>query len=358
MIKKVCLLTDSLSNGGAEKMVSNLSISLFEKGYDITVVSMIDTIVYPYKGSLYNFGEIKSKNLLLSFLKFKRFFKTQQFDIILDHRVRSNFMKELIFSKTIFKNENVIYNIHHFNLKLYFPLVNVPWLSKFTFVRNREIIAVSKEIQNEIREKFHLESVVIYNYALIDLLGINGDFDNSASSNYIISVGRLTDVKQFNVLINSYKNSDLYKHDINLLILGEGSERANLEKLIKDLDLGAFVELIGFKSNALAYIKKAKALVLASKSEGFPMVLIEALSLKTPLVSYDCKSGPSEIIIHEENGLLVDNQNTTKLTEALNKLLLDDAFYEKITSNLSTYDNPFTEKKSIQKWVNLFERFN
>ncbi len=115
---------------------------------------------------------------------------------------------------------------------------------------------------------------------------------------------------------------------------------------------------MGFKSNALAYIQKAKALVLTSKSEGFPMVLIEALSLKTPVISFDCHSGPAEIIKHEENGLLVANQNIDMLTESLNKLLLNDTFYNKIKSNLNHSSNPFSEENNIQKWIDLLQEFN
>ena len=71
MSKKICLLTDSLGSGGAERMVSNLSISLSKKGYEIYIVTMIDDIICPYTGTLYNFGEIKKRsNKLNSFMKF------------------------------------------------------------------------------------------------------------------------------------------------------------------------------------------------------------------------------------------------------------------------------------------------
>ena len=110
MIKKICLLTDSLNSGGAEKMVSNLSFSLSKKGYQVFIVSMMDEITYPFAGELFNFGKIKLSNTKIkSFLKFKRYFKTQQFDVILDHRVRTVFFKELLFSKIVFKNYKVIY---------------------------------------------------------------------------------------------------------------------------------------------------------------------------------------------------------------------------------------------------------
>jgi glycosyltransferase involved in cell wall biosynthesis len=356
MSKKICLLTDSLGSGGAERMVSNLSISLSKRGCQIYIVSMIDSIIYPYSGELYNFGEIKkNSNRLSSFLKFRKFFKEQKFDIIIDHRIRPNFIKEFIFSKTVFNNHQLIYCVHHFELSLYFPCIHFPWLSKFSLVRNRKIIAVSKAIQNEIEKDLRLSSEVIYNYVLVDESKKSNYINALSATEYIIGVGRLTKSKQFDVLIKGYNSSDLPKNNIKLLILGDGVERENLNQLINDLNLNAFVELIGFKKNAFEYIEKAKALVLTSKSEGFPMVLIEALTLKTPIVSFDCKSGPSEIIEHNKNGLLVENQNLQELTKSLNKLLLDDVFYEKIKENFNKSNHSFTEEIAIQNWMKIIK---
>lgn len=356
MSKKICLLTDSLGSGGAERMVSNLSISLSKKGCQIYIVSMIDNIIYPYLGTLYNFGEIKkSSNRLSSFLKFWKFFKEQKFDIIIDHRIRPIFIKEFIFSKIVFSNHKVIYCVHHFELSLYFPCLHFPWLSKFSLVRNRKIVAVSNAIQNKIKKDLRLSSEVIYNYVLLDENKKRNYINALSAKEYIIGVGRLTKSKQFDVLIKGYKRSELPKNNIKLLILGDGVERENLNQLINDLNINEFVELIGFKKNAFEYIKKAKALVLTSKSEGFPMVLIEALTLKTPIISFDCKSGPSEIIEHNKNGLLVENQNLQDLIDSLNKLLLDDIFYQKIKKNFNNSNDSFTEEIAIQYWLKIIK---
>ena len=121
------------------------------------------------------------------------------------------------------------------------------------------------------------------------------------------------------------------------------------------LGLEDFVKLMPFTKEPYKLMRNAKALVLTSKVEGFPMVLLEALSLKTPIIAFDCKSGPSEIIIHEKNGLLVDNQNEEQLTIALNKLLLDDAYYYSIKANTQIGLEQFSEEKIIQEWINLLE---
>src|SRR5690606_38335292 len=124
----------------------------------------------------------------------------------------------------------------------------------------------------------NLESKVIYNYVLLNEGDLNNDSMVPVDTKYIIGVGRLTKSKQVDVLIKGYKNSELSKKGIKLLILGDGAEKSNLSQLITDLNLTDFVELIGYKKNVFEFIKKAKTLVLTSKSEGFPMVLVEALT--------------------------------------------------------------------------------
>lgn len=351
MSKKICLLIDRLNSGGAEKMVTNLSKSFINKGYEVTTVIMRDDVVYDYAGKLYNFGVIKVQHSRIKSLKiFKSFFEKENFDIILDHRVRMFWIKEFLFSKYVFKKFSLIYGVHHYDLSLYFPLASIPFLSKLTLVKNRRIIAVSKMAKQEIEKKLKLKSQVIYNYpeekASIEKVDVGFE--------YIIAVGRLEKIKQFDVLIKAYKSSKLSKAQNKLLIFGEGSQYDNLQSLIAKYNLKNFVILKGFSTNIDSYMQSAKALIMSSKNEGFPMVLIEAIQLKTPVVSFDCKSGPSEIIENEVNGLLVKNQDVDALSKALNRLL-NFNFYNQLKNNLEHYNSPFTEEKIIQQWIDLIE---
>lgn len=351
---KICLLADCLSLGGAEKMAANMSVSLSKRGYEVWIVSMKDEIDYEYAGTLYNFGKVKVQhNRFQAFLKFRAFFRQHQFDVIIDHRVRDKFLKELLFAKLVFKSSKVVYCVHHYILELYFSMVNIPLLLRQVLVKNREIIVVSKVVKQKIKEQLNFESKVIYNYIIpkrkVHEVGLSEDF--------IVAVGRLENIKQFGVLINAYHNSQLPKHNIKLFVLGEGSEREYLEQLILKLNLQDYIELLGFRNDADTYIKHSKALVMSSASEGFPMVLIEALALKTPLISFDCKSGPNEIIQHNINGLLVEDQNSEKLTEAMDKMILDKDFYAYIKTNLEERPNPFSEENIIGQWMELLENF-
>lgn len=352
MSKKICLLTDSLSSGGAEKMVANLSKSLTEKRYEVTLVSMQDVIVYEFKGVLYNFGKFKnSANIFKSFSAFRNFIKTQQFDVILDHRIRNKWFKEFVFSKFVFNKHRVVYCVHHYDLDMYFPLVSIPFLSKQTLVKQKEIVAVSDLVHKEIKKRLNLESKVIYNYPETSV------YKNEITPKfqYIIAVGRLEKIKQFDVLIKCYKASRLKEKDVKLLIFGDGSQLKNLQGLIDSLNLENHVFLKGFSTNVSSFIAKAKALIMTSQSEGFPMVLIEAIQQKTPVISFDCKSGPSEIIKHNINGLLVKNQDEIEMTKALDTLT-NDIFYLELKEKLMNYNSPFTEERIVNQWLDLLEQ--
>jgi N-acetylgalactosamine-N,N'-diacetylbacillosaminyl-diphospho-undecaprenol 4-alpha-N-acetylgalactosaminyltransferase len=360
MSKKICLLTDSLGAGGAEKMAANMSLSLVGKGYQVYVVSMINNIHYNFGGTLYNFGKIKdSTSLFKSFVEFYCFFKKESFDVIIDHRVRNNFLKESLFSKLIFKDSCVIYCVHHFDLSLYFTSIKNALKAKFPHVRKRMFVSVSKEAQKHLKRTLKIESNLIYNYVLNREVNKNDvEIIEKKDCNYLVAVGRLVKMKQFDVLIDCYKRTQLPENNINLLILGEGEEKDALQEQIENLDLDKHVKLVGFKKDVFNYIKNSKALILSSLFEGFPMVLIEALALKTPLIAFDCKSGPNEIIKHEVNGLIVPDQNSELLTKAMDSLLLDEGFYKEIKNNIENFPNPFLEDRAIKQWINLIESFN
>ncbi|SHG49430.1 glycosyltransferase [Winogradskyella jejuensis] len=350
MAKKVCLLIDRLASGGAEKMVANLSQSLVDNNYDVTIVIMRDDVKYDFKGQLYNFGKIKASHTKYkAFQLFKAYFKAQKFDIIIDHRVRMHWLKELLFAKFVFRKFRVVYCVHHFDLSLYFPLVSVPFLAKQTLVSNKQIVAVSKMAKEEMSRQLGLNSRVIYNYPIKeDVSEIKLEFK------YIIAIGRLEKIKQFDVLIEAYKTSKLPTNNINLLIFGEGSQSDYLQSIITENNLEELVSLKGFDVNVASYLKGAQALVMTSKSEGFPMVLIEAIQHKTPVISFDCKSGPSEIIEHGINGILVEDQKKAEFVAAINKLT-DEDFYSKLVDNLEAYNSPFTEENTIQQWIDVIE---
>ena len=136
----------------------------------------------------------------------------------------------------------------------------------------------------------------------------------------ILGVGRLTAQKAFDVLITAFAQVR-ESQQARLLILGEGEDRPMLEALVKRLGLEQDIALPGFVSNPYSYMAHASLFVLSSRWEGLPTVLVEAMSVGTPVIATDCPSGPREILRDGQYGPLVPVDDPAALARAIQNLL-------------------------------------
>jgi glycosyltransferase involved in cell wall biosynthesis len=136
----------------------------------------------------------------------------------------------------------------------------------------------------------------------------------------VLGIGRLTTQKDFVTLVRAFAVLRA-RRDARLMILGEGPERATLERLASDLGVADDLALPGFVDNPFAYLKRAALFVLSSTFEGLPGALIQALACDTPVVATDCDSGPREILQGGRFGALVPVANVSALGDAMYRTL-------------------------------------
>jgi glycosyltransferase involved in cell wall biosynthesis len=352
---KVCIVTISLAKGGAERSTAILSQMLDSQGFNVHMVILTNAIDYPYAGKLYNLGELKDKqnNTLSRFKRFqqlRKYLKLEQFDLIIDNRNRMSGIKELYYLNYIYRKQHIVYVVRSFNLDQYFPKQKA--VSKLMVKRAVKIVGVAKAVSEAVNKQFSTDkATTIYNPTPV--------FKTQATPSpfkvkYVIFLGRLVEnVKNFSLLLEGYKKSGISAVNVHLKIMGEGPDIDFIQNKVEELDLSDTVEIVPFTPNIQPYIANAEFLALTSHYEGFPRVLIEALSQQTPVVSVDCKSGPNEIIKQGENGLLVPNYNAEALGEAFAKMINEPEFLLHCKSNaLSSIAHLKTEQIAPQ-WSQL-----
>ncbi|MFZ1752681.1 MAG: glycosyltransferase family 4 protein [Caldilineaceae bacterium] len=137
----------------------------------------------------------------------------------------------------------------------------------------------------------------------------------------IVSIGRLEFAKGHDLLIRAFASIAYQYPDWRIEIWGEGVARQELEELIRKLKLENRVFLPGLTRDSSAVLRNAKLFVLPSRYEGFPNVLCEAMAHGLPVISYACDYGPSEIIQHSVDGILVPPEDISGLADAMRQLI-------------------------------------
>lgn len=161
---------------------------------------------------------------------------------------------------------------------------------------------------------------------------------SDANVPFVLAVGRLVKVKRFDLLLRAF--AEVRKRRVmNLVILGEGQEKRMLQRLAERLGIAGDVSLPGFVSNPWAYMQHASVFVLASKTEGFGNVLVEAMAGGCPVIATD-SGGPGDIIIHNTNGIIAAD-NPHAIAGAILDLLDDETKRKRLiraaASDLSRY---------------------
>ncbi|CAA9200804.1 glycosyltransferase [Flavobacterium collinsii] len=345
--QKVALIGNTLANSGVEKIHALLSIFFENKGIEVHNILLWDLITYDYSGSI---------NIIHTRREMKKVIRKNKFDFIIDFRLRSDFFLELLISRFLYP-KNVVYTVHSGLIDYYFPKSS--FLCKLIY-GNQKIVGVSKAIKEALLQR-KISKKVDYIYNPVNLESINVLKDDSIeeiNTDYILAVGRLNGIKQFDQLIIAYSKSILPKEGVKLIIIGTGTEEENYKVLCSQLGLENLVEFKGFLKNPFPYYKNAYCTVLCSRNEGFPNVLIESLACRTPVISFDCYTGPSEIIINGHNGLLVEDQNFGKLMESMNHLFTDKESYFNCKENALASVEQFSLDKIGHEWLDYFKENN
>jgi len=321
--KKIVVFTPTLSIGGIERVLLTYANGLGNKNYDVTYLTAVvktELDVSPFKHI--KFVCLNALRLRKSLGKLIQYFKENKPDIIISASDATLivYMAKLLgcrSAKLITTHHNYYNNNaevgfrHKLIIKYVYPLCN-------------NIVAVSDGINLMLNTQFKLKKdkiTTIYNPVDSKLI-IESSLDikeNIPKNDYILFVGRLNAVKNLPLLFSAFKIFRQKYPNVKLILIGDGSEKENLRKIISNLNLSNYIEMIGVKSNPFPYIKNAKVIALSSASEALPTILIESLLLGRTIVSTPTKGA---IDILKNGGLGYLSKSLTDGSDFAEKLIL------------------------------------
>ncbi len=371
-MKKTAFLINSMAGGGAEKLLKSLLEQLSDDSYSIELLCLEKDDVYKVDKDikvtyLTDWGKSTrgvKKLLFLTILAFRlsRYIKNNKIEIVQSHLFRANYINLL--AKLLFKSKHNAQVVNHSVISRYKEQgiagkVNL-FLIKKLYPFAGKIISVSNIVQNDMQKLFDFtnEKKVIYNMFDIEQIqklaneNVN-DFKFDGSKKYIISVGRLIPLKRNQDLLCILSKVD---SNVELLFIGEGEERNNLEKLSIELSVSSRVHFLGWVDNPYKYMYHSNVLVCTSQTESFGNVLVEAMACGVPAVSTKC-GGPEEIIDDGVNGFLVEIGDVNSLVEKVNLIFNNDELSNKLILNAKKKIELFDSSKILEEYKSiLWER--
>jgi len=349
-MKKIAIVIADLDLGGGQRVAINLANALAKTNHVSIIIFHDEEIHYQAPGELFNLDCPDASTLIgRVFNVFKRakklnhLIKLEKYDHVYGFMETANFPTAMVFKKAAL-------SVHCNPRELsFFESI----LVRMTYPRVKNVIAVSEDVASILRSDYGLKNVSrIYNP--VDAEDVQAEVDKPFEhpKPYIVALGRFHEVKRYDLLIDAYAKSKM-KDDCDLIIVGDGELRDSLENQVNNLRLYGKVHFAGTQSNPFPYLAGAEFLTLSSRTEAFPMVLIEALALECPVVATDCPTGPREIVKHNENGLLVENENVDAFSEALDTLYYNDVMRRKFKKNAIASIQHLSGDVIADEWLSL-----
>jgi glycosyltransferase involved in cell wall biosynthesis len=336
--KKITILISSLSGGGAEGVSVNVANSFAEDGWqvDLVVLHLNNATYLDRVSDKVNLVVLNVNNARYSTFPLLKYIRDKNPDIIFVFNYELAALLVIIRTITRFKTKIIARNMNTFSKvsiiskekNLWFSVVVRFLIDKFyskadhivnqSHAMREDLIAVHPQLKDN--------SSVIYNPVAkhIEEFASLYNFDNVKKENYLLCVGRLEKQKAFHYAIEGFAGIAKKFPDLRLKIVGKGRLEKELKQNAIDFGVADRVDFEGFQKDMIPYYLHAKGTILTSLYEGYPNVLIESITLKTPVIAFDCPSGPSEIIKDKINGYLVKYQDVEELKIKLDYLLSGD----------------------------------
>lgn len=361
--KQVTLFVGSLAGGGAEGVCVTVANGLAQNEWDVTLVILnlknaVNLVRLDPKVKLI---DLKVSQVRYSFRSTYKYFRNNKSPVLVfDHLLSTILILARKASRSKFKiisrNINTL-SLEMKNYKSFF----------YRFIASKLIHTFYPQVDYVINQSQGMQDDLISMYpALKDKTSfihnpVNEKFQYFTdaipelnSRQYFLCVGRLERQKALHKAIKAFSIFQKSHPQFRLKIIGIGSQLTSLTEIAKDLGVLESIDFLGFEANVLPYYLNARSTLLTSLYEGFPNVLVESISVGTPVISFDCKSGPSEIIVEGLNGYLIKEDDIDSFALSMNKLISSNLNSESIIRS----SKPFQIQSIIKKYEEIIIRLS
>lgn len=224
-------------------------------------------------------------------------------------------------------------------------------LKKYAYNFSKGVILLTEHdvslVKHEVKQKniIAIENINPYSHSAY--------LDRGKKQNIVLAVGRLSFQKNFERLIDIWSKLD--SEHWRLVIVGSGPDEVLLQEKINALNC-TNIELYGPTNHIEDLYHSAKIVAMTSRYEGFPMVLVEAQSFGAPVVAFDCKTGPAEIIINNESGFVVSYDDDDQFKKKLQSLMIDGQLLNYMSDNAIKNSKRFSYSFIGKKWHSFLEK--
>jgi glycosyltransferase involved in cell wall biosynthesis len=373
-MRKVLFLSYDLKDGGSPQVLSNILNHLNRDEFDPVLVTYSNARVFPIPegitehilqvqggGSLFQ----KLKANLMAVLRLRRVLRQEKPEIAVGMGGMTNW--GLILAAKIARSKTAVIIGEHGTGALKYredrmasPIMSL--LNRFLYPFADRIVAISDGVREYLVSELKLpEGKIVLIYNPVDLQRIRQlsqeKVDDPWLSNQdkpvVLWVGRIAAIKGLKYLICAFE-SVLKQVNARLVIVGEGSEQTALENLVIQKGLQEEVRFAGFQSNPYRYMSRSSVFAFPSLSEGFGMVLVEAMACGLPVVSTDCIAGPSEVLQNGRCGILVPVGDADALAKAIVRILTNPQLREQLITAAANRATDFEATHVVASYELLF----
>jgi len=363
---RVTFLIESLSIGGAERVVCNLANEFDKNGWSVDVIVTSDG--GPMEKDLRKTVDIiklSSTRTLASFPYMVRYIQKNRPKALISNLTHINVIAAL--AVRISRVETSLAVVEHNVLSDRIKQISgnkellTAKIARYVYPYADAIIAVSDGTADDIAQVTGIDRSAIstvYNPIVSDDLVKQANEPVSHpwfSENIpiILGVGQLSEQKNFSLLIRAF-DSVIQKRNARLIIIGEGDDVDKLKLLASELCIDNYVDFLGYVDNPYKYMHHADVFVLSSSWEGFGNVIVEALACGTPVVSTDCESGPAEILENGKWGKLTPVGDAKKMAASIIETLSESTDEDRLRQRATD----FSTKSAYREYIELLSLSN